>query len=79
MINVIQSNLEQLTQYSQLRQQTKKRNNQTNNAVEVARKFDNVYGQKSPLQIWNMEEKKPLQIYTGLHALTYSEHAQSTL
>ena len=25
------------------------------------------------------KKKKPLQIYTGLHALTYSEHAQSTL
>ena len=34
------------------RKQTNKCNNQTNNVVEVARKCDNVYGQKSPLQMY---------------------------
>ena len=41
----------QLMQCTQLTQQTNKRNKQQNNAVEVARTCDNVYGQKSPLQI----------------------------
>ena len=46
-------------------QQTNKGNNQTNNAVEVARKCDIVYRQKSPLQI-----------YMGFHAATQSREEQ---
>ena len=36
------------------------RNNQTNNAVKVARKCDNVYGQISPLQM-HMKAEKPFE------------------
>ena len=43
----------------QLRQQAKKRNNQTNNSVEVCRKRHNIYMIRSPLQK-----------YTGLYAST---------
>ena len=46
LINATQVSLEQLMQCKQLTKQTNKCNNETNNAVEVDRKCDNVYGQK---------------------------------
>ena len=62
-------NSEQLMQCTQLTQQTNKRDKQQNNAVEVARTFDNVYGQKSLCKF----------MYSSFHAPTHSEHTLSIL
>ena len=50
-------------------QQTNKCNDHTNNVVKVSRKCDNIYGLKSPLQMYPGFQA-PTQLHVALHCIS---------